>query len=767
MILASDEAIRQQIISDTCNQVIVASAGSGKTTLMVKKYIHLIQEGVAPEKIAAITFTNKSAQELTKRIYEEYQNTCSHLGPLPIHTLPICTIHSFCKSIITPYAPLFGFVPNFDVDQDHRYKHIQALYTQALPRLAQQNKNQALWSLIGLVPFRKIYDWLLTCESIEFESDLPNIALSISDIISKKDIISDVLTNTNAKEDDALYLLCEHWHKIINSLQQEQTQSWFILLQEKIPNVDRKGNQKNWGSKETLQNIRENLKDFFSTIELFKEYISSLIISELNNTHQELQSLYLQFKKENQFMEPDDLLLFTKKLLYSEKIWKNISSQYQYILIDEFQDTDPIQAEIIFRILSKKFPHGRSWFDIEIRPHCLTVVGDPQQSIYRFRHASVETFYKTQEKIMEAGGKSYTINQNFRSSQKVIEFVNQQFSSMHSFTPLIKRPDSIQGSVDILTNAEIGESESLHALRKTESEMIVRFLKNLLENNHDCSPSDIAILLPTFNHVDLYEKDLREHFSISKERRSTKLHPFMLSLCTVFRFLNNPEDQNNTLALLRTPFFFHTLTDIANFYLEKEKGILDQIDHETSKLIYACIDWYRKSPYIFIDRFSQILHLPKSSIEYQLVTWTKNMIFEFENYETRENNLLIFLEEKFKTDFIPEDRAKKSIRMMTIHQSKGLEFPIVILAGLYTEAVQGSSLYVNPSSGLAQFGLSPFVDWLHTKDFETTKQKEDQAFEFEKRRLLYVAATRAQKQLITTRLPVSHKRKTFADLLWS
>ncbi|MCB1197868.1 MAG: UvrD-helicase domain-containing protein [Deltaproteobacteria bacterium] len=765
MFVPSDQPIREKIILDQNNQLIIAGAGSGKTTLIVDKYVHLIEKGFDPEKIVAITFTNQSADELKLRIAQKFQTQFPDRPPIQLSSLPIATIHGFCNRIVQNYAYQFGYLPGFQVEHEYMYQRLQDCLADSMPRLYAQHPSLTIWKLLGWFSFHHIYQWMLDLFYKNLHFTLPPKNIPTPALTTMLDTLDAQLIHCLHPE-DALLLRIQFWIKQAQAFDPTKPLTWSSIMNEKIPAVSRLGNQKNWGNKEMLQAVRAQFSDFLMAIENLRSVLSHDILGDLSFLYTKLQDRYLAYKKDLQIVEPDDLLTYVRYLLQDPKTWQEITSQIDYIFVDEFQDTDPLQTEIVMRLIAKNYPDRANWQDIDIDAK-LTVVGDPQQSIYRFRDASIETFLQAQAMIQQQQGQTYNIVQNFRSDPPVIDFVNDHFTDMTHFSPLTAKPTDQQFPVDILTDQNFSDKSSLEDARQTDAKLIRTFLQEFFANQTVFTPKDCVLLFPTFSHVDIYEREIGQDFPVLKQRKSHHLHPFFVSLLTVLQYFEDPATPYHLQSLLRTPFFFHTLQEMQIFLSKPEPTLHDIDDANLRHTINTLTEKFQQSIYFGMQAFASALTNDLTSEEISILQWTLQEIFLYEAGGLSSLPLLQFLQDRFAEHFVPSHGNDQTIRMMTMHQSKGLEFPIVVLAGLYTQAFKGQSYYTNPATGATEISFPPFSDWLTTPHFAAIKETEKKALLEEKRRLLYVACTRAKHHLVISKLPVQSRQKTYADLLWS
>jgi|GEM_PF-5060148 len=771
----SDQHIRTQIIEDQCNQMIIAGAGSGKTTLVVEKYLHLIKQGLSPDKIIAITFTNKAADELKARIAQTYQTRYPDAPSLAVWQLPITTIHGFCNQLLQSYSFKFGYLPSYEVEQEYMFERRAHYYQETLPTLYRQYPKLNLWKHLGWLSFSKIYSWLLDMQSKHFaaineEDDLG--AEHVDEVLKAFRPVTAQLPKCHEISDRFLCKVVD-LRAQLKKIDMQNPSTWTELLTISLSNPIKIGAQKNWQDGQDLVQARALMDKFSERLNAFKHAFSQSLIKDLLFLHETLEASYLAFKQSEQLMEPDDLLKHTQKLLQDPILWQQISSQIDYVFVDEFQDTNPIQTDIIMRLISKDFPDKQSWQDIT-PSNALTVVGDPQQSIYRFRQASIEIFDQACEHLQNYGGKVYRITENFRSDATIIDFTNETFATMDYFSPLNAYTDKQDFPVAIVapptpsqkTPDQEPEHLTLVQARVMEAKLIAKHLHIFLNDHPNYKPKDVALLLPTFSHIDILEDALAEHFKSVRLRRSQNLPAFFQSLMTVLTFMIDPEKPLHLQHLLRTPFFFHNLQSLSKVITQSQSHYLNleapSLKSALEKLTRAC----KRSVFFGMKLFADHVEPLVSDPDKDMLHWCLDQVLVYQSQNLALNELIQHLEHRFRLDYMPASQDEDTLALMTMHQSKGLEFPIVAIAGIYAQAFKVQMAYTDPKTQVTEKMFGPFSNWLHTDHIDAIKAQEKQALLEEKKRLLYVACTRAQKHLCIAKVPFQSRVKTYADILF-
>ena len=576
--------------------LIVAGAGAGKTKTITHRIVNLIKEGIAPEKILAVTFTNKAAKEMRERINTEIEKNAKGQNTLPF----VSTFHSLGVYIIKENARILGLTKYFTILDDG---DTNTLIKDAIKE-------------IGLDP--KQYD--------------PR--------------------------------------KLKNLISREK------------------------GKFTNIKDYTENANDYLSKI-----------VAQVWNIYENKKT------KENS-LDFDDLLVKATKLLKDNlEIRKTYQDRWEYIHIDEYQDTNEVQY-LMSRLLSEKNKN-------------ICVVGDADQNIYSWRGANLKNILSFEKDY--PGAKIILLEENYRSTKNILEAANEIIKKN------VYRPDK-----NLFTKNETGEKISLYeALDEgDEADHVAVKILEILDSKENVE--DIAVLYrANFQSRALEEKMLAYNI------------PYQVLGVKFFE----RKEIKDTLAYLRAALNRESLSDIKRIINFPARGIgkatiakifandTENLPIKTKLKIqnfYNTLDVIKEK--IENEKASDAVKfaVKKSGIEIELSTGTEEDTERLENIKELATLALKYDNLKEGTgieklledaslasdqDSIMHNQEKKEkangIKLMTVHASKGLEFKYVFITGL-------------------EDGLFP-----HQKDNET-KSAEDRE---EERRLFYVALTRAKEKL--------------------
>jgi ATP-dependent helicase/nuclease subunit A len=465
-----------------------------------------------------------------------------------------------------------------------------------------------------------------------------------------------------------------------------------------------------------------------------------------------------------------DLLLRAEALLATNPaVARRLSARYRYIFVDEFQDTDPLQAEVL-GVLSAGGPPGR-----------LFVVGDPKQSIYGFRRADIQVYQKFRKEMVGNGGEEVSLSRNFRSRPDLLHTLNGLFGTVlpggEDFSPAYAdvephRTDPGEGAPVTLyeLGADVDEAGFLAALvRKIAGTVRVRGRDG---GEAPARLRDITVLYRSDASGEVlsgYRKALAAAGipHIVPSRKGFFLRQEIQDLRMVLSAIDVPADRSARHAALKTIFFGLSDSEILPIHGDdrdavppRTKDALALLSRlaagkERAALSDLVAELYRETGVDFVA-----LRLPEGERVAQNLSKAAEMARAFE-WESR-GSLKAFLAEIRRKaaegreeDEVPDfEEDEDAVRLSTIHAAKGLEFPVVILGalsrggrrgpqGLRADRVHGLSALIFP--GFRTF--SAFREVPRAGRPVTFEEWERQKVAAEERRLLYVAATRAKDRL--------------------
>ncbi len=766
------------------NIAVNAGAGTGKTKVLTERFIEILENGDLEknkevEGIVAITFTKKASQEMVDRIREEIKNKFDENLSWSryyrdMEKSNISTIHSFCSNILRENPIEARIDPMFEVLED---------YTSA--KLLKESIKEVL--LRELEEKDEVYSFLRLLKRNTLDS-------LIEDLYSVYNLIRTVGLNFEETKKKTINYL----EKLkIDQKDLDLIKNTFIYLMDNLPKSSKfykikdninwiKFSEENY-SEEELPGLLEFLSKNVGTSKKEAEKIQSLKVSlektKLNSEKEnlwiyitvldlliEIDKLYTWKKKEIRGLDYDDLQIITSKLLDKKEIREKYQKKYKYIMVDEFQDTNELQKDIIYKLASKDSKLDRS---------NLFIVGDPKQSIYGFRGADINVFYKVVEDIKtESGQETITLEKNYRTVGTVLDFINNIFSKLmeekyDKLSEFWKSDNEID--VEIIENTELevpdnyGESEYS---RYYEGEVIAKRIRQLVDSGK-YKYGDFAILFRATTRNYKYEDALNKYgvpyYNTGGKRYFDQQE--VKDLINALKSLVNPFDAISTIGFLRSPMI--GLKDTSIYWILRQendtiyKKMIDvlntnNLENDESKKIQNTInlfdELYETKELYGLSKLLEKIIEDTYFIESLLLTQDgkqslanvykfKDMANDYEkSHSGTMEDFIDYLEEAKNRDEsqgrIQSENANV-VKILTIHKSKGLQFPVVIIPEMSTGSRQDhSNILFDKNIGIAlklDNGKA-----LHDKIKEDLIKKDKE----ERKRVLYVAMTRAQEMLI-------------------
>jgi ATP-dependent helicase/nuclease subunit A len=384
-----------------------ASAGTGKTRLLLDRLMVLLLERRVPlSRIAAITFTEKAAGELSSRLRQRLeQEWKARLEQRPtleraledLESSPIGTIHSFCTGMLREHALVAGLDPRFTVmDAPSSEAFADETWETWLRGLEETPALSRALSM-GTRPnsLRDLKNRLLRSRASlrkPVASPLPQEEEADRILQKGLDLFDALLARCHVEDDSLVKKAGENrklWHETSQTTGEEKVLETGLL--EPFSST-RAGNKKNWGDV-PLAEAREGLQRLWEDLEAFTSRTRDSVMTGLLETLWGWVEYHQVEKRRRGVLDFDDLLILSRDLLTKDaSARESLRRRHDILLVDEFQDTDPLQAEIVFRLCEKSGTFAPDWRQASLQGGKLMVVGDPKQSIYRFRRADVEVY---------------------------------------------------------------------------------------------------------------------------------------------------------------------------------------------------------------------------------------------------------------------------------------------------------------------------------------------------------------------------------------
>lgn len=771
---------------DINKSVIISSpAGSGKTEKLARRYIALLKSGVDVERILAITFTEKAAAEMKDRILRILKDEEEGLFKKILEKAPlmrVSTMHSFSGTLLRRFSFEAGITPNYQVEEaiDSRITWEEILHE-------------------ILMEEGEEYKLILQTISEKGFRGLENLKGIINYLYEKTPFSLDAEVSQHTVHDSQSTIIDElrKWpgaEKAIEGYKGLFDNSFERLMQiEKLFLTESKTPRKNASARvKEIADFRGWAERMYSYWMYKKMEEGSKRAERIRDIFRRCYERYMEKKGLRGVLDFSDLEYLSYKLLTEDPEWANIlyafDEKTDHILVDEFQDTNNFQWAIIDKLTEEWRSGIGAKREEGIKP-TIFLVGDEKQSIYFFRGANVEIFHRAKEKLKNWLGEEFyyeEAKENYRSLPAIIDFTNHVFSRimtaeegsppwMTRYSPLVPAcsPSVDTGHVELIM-LEDNDEESISQAKQREAKVIARRIQCLVNNfqifdkevnqQRRCKYADMAILLRKRTHLKRYEEALRQFnipFAVVKGIGFYQ-EPEVAMLRAFVYFLSNPKDDYSLYVLMESPLF------------SVDKGtIIKAMNSEGDCLFTKVRNTLQKdSTLTFLEEcLSRLSHTPISELMEEALIKTR--AWEYFHEAGRRANIKKFirivedLESDGKSllkirDFLErasdkEDEPKANVntegmnvvRIMTIHASKGLEFPVVFLPALEEEfrlRTNDALIYETEINGL-KVQRFKYVS-------ESAIRKEDRDYSLhllkereEQKRLFYVAVTRAESAL--------------------
>lgn len=613
--------------------ILEASAGTGKTFAIEHIVKKALLDGFKIDQMILITFTKASANDLFARIQKNLQAHPEQpvlqeaLSILPL--AKITTIHGFCQNLLSK----FGYLADLPWSISLQEEKLDELIVDLL------SKNPLMPTQMGIVWGNARNEKELAFEKIKASPPLPlNDFFSLPEPYEFEklgDLFCGVPKNWMEGR--------PFWNSQIDDAFLRHNLELFKKLRE------RKIKKK----KTVSDDVLDFWLDFLDKIEPFID--SKRLYSHLSFLLEEKKEKLVQ---EGVFVQQDQILLETKKAIKKKPFLDAIRKEFNLLIVDEFQDTDPVQWEII-QALCENFGF-------------VCVVGDPKQSIYGFRKADPTLF----KKAVELFGKEnhFILNRNYRSSASLVHVFNNLFSKTESYYPVLHAKEDSPLPDDlgplILFSAKLEERGRFPSL-KEEKELIFPFIAKRLQQ-YIPNYSVALIVQDRYSAACAHEVLQKEGIACCVAQPVSFSESRFLTSFILF-----------TRALLDSSFSLWKKVGYPDFTKEAEVFFGSLSESFTSKGVLGFLQAMEITPFAENKTLSVFFEEQEIAemIWLEIAPAYPGSLFD-----------LLFLLERLCKKTFKKMPSKNEVTIITTHSSKGLEFDVVFLTGLCCRSSQESSL---------------------------------------------------------------------------
>lgn len=840
--------------------IVEAGAGTGKTTVLVDRVVALIASGRAPiEKIAAITFTEAAAAEMRSRVREAVEHALgldesdgeidalgSDHGESPetvkarltaalgnMHNATISTIHAFAQSILATHPLQAELPPRFRIaDPLESAIDFRERWNEFKDELYESDEFQELTRVATLLGVRsrdieklasEFHDNWDRLDSIETKTRSVLPAPDSSVLIRHLTDLIDSVSECSAPDTDRL---AQHIFGLIpfrDALIDAEGDSLIDMLAH-APSISpgNAGVVGNWGAGESGKETKKRIGAIARSAEgALSDALTPLRLEVVHQMSAALAKFTLDSARRRRAdgrLEFHDLLVLCRNVLRDDpEVRRLVRAKYACLLVDEFQDTDPLQVEICALIAAPDGDcGGADWFELEADDGRLFIVGDPKQAIYRFRRADIGIYMKAKTGLGAGGGGSppvpLALTSNFRSHDSVINWVNLVFDRYIGRTESDDQPRyvDLETTVDSGPDGDsrvwvLGGGTELKAadVRYLESESIAKCIAAIKGQHWQVNAGresaqspvryqDIQVLIRARTSL----PSLEDAFSNAGipyliEARSLVFESQdVRDLLAVVAAVVDPSDDVGVVAALRSAAFGCTDADLLEYVqlagrtnvwgLEMNRPAAVPADHPVAEAL-DCLRSYRNElawkgssallEQIVADRmlFEKSMPFSGRRDSWRRLRYVTDQCRAFA--ESGGGGLADFLdwvrrqedEGAYVGEALLADPDEDAVRVTTIHGSKGLEYPVVIVAGIGYEPRSNISS-VMWGSDVSEIRLGKKENQIETLRFDEASKREAEQEKLETARLMYVAATRAKDHMIVSLFHANRKASAAATI---
>ncbi len=850
-----DQAARAAIANALDDTLVVeAAAGTGKTTELVNRIVRILAEGKAQvQNIVAVTFTEKAAGELKLRLREALDAARQKAGssePLNaalagLEEAHVSTIHGFCAELLRERPvearvdPLFTVLTEPQAERlfDEAFGAWLQTELHAPPEGIRRALRRSVWQGFGATREETPIDRLRRAAwelaqwrdfhgawtrrpferdaAIEHAIEQVRAFAALSDCPSyAKDPL--FLDTAAARHLTAEIAMQRDFHVKVDATESPRAEGSrsFRLQPEETADYDgwearlvdlsrdrnfcraRPGRGPGYRQGVTRAQVQSAHEALRATLDQFRLAADADLAAALQRELSGAIERYEHLKARAGALDFLDLLLKARDLVTGNAgVRRGFQTRFTHIFVDEFQDTDPLQAEILL-LLAASDPAATDWRTIEPVPGRLFIVGDPKQSIYRFRRADVGIYREVCRRLEACGARRVQLTTSFRSVPEIQAFVNAAFAPVMTgddatlqaeYVPLAPSRPPLNGRPAVIAlpvpEPYGSRNMSAMAIEKSLPDAVGAFVEWIVnDSGWHIRSRDVCIL---FRRFVSFGSDVTEPYARALEARGVR-HVLVggktfhereevETIRAALAAIEWPDDELSVFATLRGALF--AIGDEELLEWKQRFGgfhpfripqpFRDEPDPEVSHLrpiadaLMLLQRLHRRRNYIPVaDTLQQLLDATRAHVGLVLrsageqalanVLHVAELARQYEvsgglSFRGFVDELRIAAESAQAAEAPILEEGSDGVRMMTVHKAKGLEFPVVILADLTCKLSRPEAgRWLNPEANLCALklgGWSPIDLLLHDAE-ESARDKA------EAQRLAYVAATRARDVLV-------------------
>lgn len=783
------------------NIIVSAGAGSGKTAVLSERVIENLKSGMSIKEVLLLTFTKAASLEMKTRIRNKIKKNPSLSKELSlIDEAYITTFDSFALSIVKKYHYILNISPNVSIIDEPiiRIKKKEIL-TNIFDKYY-ENRNEKFLKLISdfcIKDDKEIFDSILSIYSkidLKYNKNeyLDNYINEYFNIDRINNDINDYEKLLMSKFEELDYLIEDMSYYIdsdyitnlrlsVSNLMHSKTYDEIVSnLSVEIPRLPKGSTDEVKEKKELINDVIKNIKSL-CTYKNREEIMSSILSTKdykevIIDILKDFDEYVMAYKYENDIYEFTDIANLAIKLVKENvSVKEELKSSFKEIMIDEYQDTNDLQ-EILINMISNNNVY---------------MVGDIKQSIYRFRNANPDIFKEKYNKYSNhIGGEKIDLNKNFRSREEVLNNINLLFNKVmdesiggadyiksHQMIfgnkSYIKKGKTLQ-NYDFELYSYMYDKKSEYSKEEIEAFIIAKDILSKVKGNYqifdkdtsvlrNAEYSDFVILMDRTTNFDLYKKiflylgiplELYKDETMNEDTDIIVLNNLIKFTIKLDTGVYDKELEYLFTSIMRS--FLCESTDEKIFDTIKNKTILSSnLANKVRK-----IKLNNKSSYEIIndlinefDFYNKLITIGNesaSSVKLNSILsnakTTSNIGYDINSFSEYLDNVI---KEKIDIKYTIHSGVSNSVKIMTIHKSKGLEFPICYFSGLYKpfniSDIKEKFTYSNKYGIITPYFDEGVAETIYKHLLKNDYLKEEIS---EKIRLFYVALTRAKEKMI-------------------
>ncbi len=790
------------------NLVVLAGAGTGKTTLLIDRLTLLILGMEIPvDKIVALTFTQKAAEEMRERLENRLRAVIAgtvevellerrfganklrwpELAQKALDDIPksqIGTIHSFAGHLLRLYPLQAGVDPKFREDAGMIAENLfETMWTDWVhTELAADARNADMWSkllqVLQLSELRELAEALVgPMTDLTALKKAPDLSAFFDQELARLATLR--RTYPDPKKTRVFIPALDAAAQIFTNLRNRKPVSEELL--DLIDPLDKP--PADWAeAKPVLKQLKKTATAFAFVNATLLERVCDLMLPFVSSIRRELaRTGAVSF---------EGLLVFARNLVRDHlDVRESLKNRFATFLIDEFQDTDPLQGEILFYLAERPGTSAASWQTVELEPGRLFVVGDPKQSIYRFRGADIAAFEAFEERMLAQGAIKAALSANFRSDPRILGFVNAVFPRVMqekkylqppyaALEPGVDGPASDRPAVRIVRIQ--GEDRTLNAeeRRLVEAQTTALWIREQVASG--LKYSNVAVLLRSSYAFEEYLAAFRSYGIpyLAEGEKSFYRTNEVVDFLNLLSVVANPNDTLAWVGVLRSPVGGLTDKEILDLkrggWVPNKKirplfETLRSLSVEAASLPVADVIKRVLSKTWMLELASTSAHGEQAVANLLKVgrlaeTWNEQVPMTLKDFVRRFDRYRE--DERDEGENPLADVKYDAVKVLTVHKAKGLEFPVVILPNLSSGNRNGAdkrTLRRDWRTGLV--GLRLGVCGATNAAMALIEREEVERELAEEVRVFYVAATRAKSQMVCLVAADAKRDGRFAEIV--